>query len=231
VPPSGATGSRRAAILAERLPADTSATCLRPTTSRRLGTESSLSKFWAGRVSWWPSPSSRIREWSISKLGGSKPDCHAVRSRIRLPGRDAEVSDFGDLFHRARVGPTTPKSIDPRWLRSIRPTRASRPSDASVDPTDARNIPGSGLDDWSMRRGGNRPGSVPSKPARSALHPGGPTAPGRSAPGRPNPYRDRARRPTALAARFMADVAWLALTRIVNRQILETCTIDRDRIR
>jgi hypothetical protein len=38
-----------------------------------------------------------------------------------------------------RVGPTTPNSIDPRWLRSIRPTRASRPSDASVDPTDARN--------------------------------------------------------------------------------------------
>jgi hypothetical protein len=44
----------------------------------------------------------------------------------------------GDL--EARVGPTTPKSIDPMWLWSIRPTRASRPSDASVDPTEARKL-------------------------------------------------------------------------------------------
>jgi hypothetical protein len=38
----------------------------------------------------------------------------------------------------ARVGPTTPKSIDPSTLRSIRPKRARRPSDALVDPTDVR---------------------------------------------------------------------------------------------
>src|SRR5262249_19354447 len=40
-------------------------------------------------------------------------------------------------------------------LRSIRPTRARRPSDASVDPTEARGIAGFGLDDCSFRRGGN----------------------------------------------------------------------------
>jgi hypothetical protein len=41
----------------------------------------------------------------------------------------------------ARVGPTTPKSIDPKLRRSITPTRARRSFDASVDPTDARNLP------------------------------------------------------------------------------------------
>jgi hypothetical protein len=30
------------------------------------------------------------------------------------------------------------KPIDPNWLRPIRPTRAKRLADASVDPTDAR---------------------------------------------------------------------------------------------
>ena len=41
-----------------------------------------------------------------------------------------------------------------------------------VDPTEARNVAGSGPDDWAVRHGGNRPGSVPSRPA---LHPGGPS--------------------------------------------------------
>src|SRR5262249_38968755 len=44
---------------------------------------------------------------------------------------------------------------------------------ASVDPTEARNAAGSGPDDWAVRRGGNRPGSLPSRPARPASHPGG----------------------------------------------------------
>ena len=39
------------------------------------------------------------------------------------------------------VGPTTPKPIDPRWLPSIRPTRARRPSDASVDQSEAGQNP------------------------------------------------------------------------------------------
>jgi hypothetical protein len=34
--------------------------------------------------------------------------------------------------------PENPKSLDPPPLRAIRPTRARRPSDASVDQTDAR---------------------------------------------------------------------------------------------
>jgi hypothetical protein len=34
----------------------------------------------------------------------------------------------------ARVGPSTPESIDPRWLRPIRPKRATTPLAASGDP-------------------------------------------------------------------------------------------------
>src|SRR5262245_34429235 len=64
------------------------------------------------------------------------------------------------------------------------------PAIASVDPTEARNVAGSGPDDWPVRRGGDRPGSVPFRPARSAWHLGGPTAPGPADPGRRDP-RDR----------------------------------------
>jgi hypothetical protein len=41
-------------------------------------------------------------------------------------------------------------------LRSITPTRASRPSDASVDPTEARGVDGFGPDDCVLRRGEDR---------------------------------------------------------------------------
>src|SRR5262249_46985696 len=39
-----------------------------------------------------------------------------------------------------RSGPTTPKPIDPRLLRSITPKRARTPLAASVDPTEARKL-------------------------------------------------------------------------------------------
>ena len=55
----------------------------------------------------------------------------------------------------ARIGPTTP-------------TRAGRPADASVDKTDARSVAGSGHDDWTVRRGRNRLGSFPFRPAGPA---------------------------------------------------------------
>jgi hypothetical protein len=43
---------------------------------------------------------------------------------------------------------------DKRSLRSIRPKRASRSSDASVDPTAARQVTGCVLDDGACRRDG-----------------------------------------------------------------------------
>src|SRR5262249_35697188 len=51
----------------------------------------------------------------------------------------------GDVRNGLRFGVHAPKSTDPRQLRSIRPTRARRPSDASVDPTEARKDDGHAL--------------------------------------------------------------------------------------
>jgi hypothetical protein len=42
---------------------------------------------------------------------------------------------------RASVRRHRSSLVSPRWLRSIRPTRARRPFDASVDHTEARNAP------------------------------------------------------------------------------------------
>jgi hypothetical protein len=88
-----------------------------------------------------------------------KPGCQAERSRLRTAER--LTNQRGALRHRlagvladtamsngreespfialAGFGPTKLKLIGPRWLRSIRPTRARRPFDASVDYTEARN--------------------------------------------------------------------------------------------
>jgi prepilin-type N-terminal cleavage/methylation domain-containing protein len=56
--------------------------------------------------------------------------------RIHLDGCRGLNLIIGRDSRIARFGPTTPKLVS--WLRSIRPTRARRPPDASVDPTDAR---------------------------------------------------------------------------------------------
>jgi hypothetical protein len=58
---------------------------------------------------------------------------------LKFRGPRSEIS-----FLFARVGPTTPKLIGPRWLRSIRSTRR-RPPNASVDPTDARCVKSKGV--------------------------------------------------------------------------------------
>src|SRR5262249_38665590 len=63
-------------------------------------------------------------------------------ARVRLLAVDVGVvrPKESTFFPLARFGPTTPKQIGPKWLRSIRPTRARRPSDASVDHTEARKL-------------------------------------------------------------------------------------------
>jgi hypothetical protein len=89
----------------------------------------------------------------------------------------ARVSCQRDHFHALnhvaivlRVGPTTPKPIDAKLLRSIRPTRATSPAPGpTIGPSAAAGI----------------------APARSELHPGGLTPPLPSDPDRPNPSRDR----------------------------------------
>ena len=70
------------------------------------------------------------------------------------------------------------RAVTPRsCFGVVGPTRARRLADASVDHTEARSVTGSGPDAWAVRRGGNRPDSVPSPPTRPTSHPGGPTAP------------------------------------------------------
>src|SRR6516164_5520075 len=67
------------------------------------------------------------------------------------------------LLAGARVGRLCPAASSqwamasvPNWLRSMTPKRARRPSDASVDPTDARRVAGFGPDYRAVCRGGNR---------------------------------------------------------------------------
>jgi hypothetical protein len=59
------------------------------------------------------------------------------KSRVRsLIHRD--VGNSGSVMIACAPRSAPPKPIDPKLLRSIRPKRARRPSDASVDPTEAR---------------------------------------------------------------------------------------------
>jgi hypothetical protein len=60
-----------------------------------------------------------------------------VKPALGLPPLVLDGKPYGTMIY-ARC--STSKSIDPNLLRSIPPTRARRPSDASVDPIAARSL-------------------------------------------------------------------------------------------
>jgi hypothetical protein len=156
----------------------------------------SISTFLAGHsgccsraTSWrFTSPSMGSGLWSFARTTACR-----TRSRSCLSRRQVVTSSFAESVDRL-TGDRGGQEVDRSFLVPAErqdgqaspfcerrsddtPTRAAGLADASVDPTEARSVAGSGPDAWAVRRGGTRPGSVPSPPTRPRSHPGGPTAP------------------------------------------------------
>ncbi len=106
-------------------------------------------------------PSSITEHHSVSSLIDLACEASPCSRHLR-PARDQDTTSVGGNCSRID-GDKRTERIEP-------------PSDspgASVDPTEVRNVSGSGPEDWAVRRDGIAAGSVPSRPARLASHPGG----------------------------------------------------------
>jgi hypothetical protein len=84
---------------------------------------------WRDQVRWSLS-AERVTSAAVEDTASSSEPTVALRASVRRhDAREATVRRFGRSDRRARG--------DRSMLRSIRPTRARRPFDASVDPTEA----------------------------------------------------------------------------------------------